>query len=340
MAHCESWPLVGACLPSCWSTDPNEWSADQARAVRIATAMLRKATGNVFGLCTVTLRPCRSRRCRETYPYLGVPLAFSPWTPVLHDGQVYNVSCGCQSGDCGCGAICEVPLDGPVYDVLNVKVDGVVLDADTYWVDNHNRLVRRGGQPCFPVCQDMELPDTEPGTWSVTYRRGALPDADGELALTLLAVEVDKLCKGDRSCTLPKGTTRISREGMDIEILVPAGRTGIRLVDNWIESVNPHNARGPMAVYSPDTVRGRRVTWPDTTPAPPAPPGGGTGSYVYTQSAPATVWLIVHNLNFYPAGVTVLDSADQEIVGEVTYPTVNSVRIEFSAPVSGVAYLS
>jgi hypothetical protein len=337
--NCEPWPLVPTCLPAGWSVNPEVWTPEQRTAVRIATSMLRRATAGVYGLCVTTLRPCRTRKCSDRYPYMGVPLSSSPWTPVLHDGKLYNITCGCaDASTCGCGPICEVPLDGPVYDVLSVKVDGVPVDNTTYWVDDYNKLVRRKGSPCWPECQDLELPDTEPGTFSVTYRRGALPDADGELALTLLAVEVAKLCSGDKSCALPRGTTRVSREGIDIEIEIPAGKTGIRLVDNWIDTVNPFSAWAPMRVYSPDTVRGRTRTAP--SPGDVDPPSPGSGSFVYQQTTPAAVWEITHPLGFYPGGVQVLDSAGQEVVGLVTYPAVNVVRIEFSAPVSGVAYLS
>lgn len=339
MADCEPWPLIGSCLPSCWSADPEEWSSDQASAVRVALAMLRRATAGVYGLCRTTLRPCRRERCRDRFPYLGIPLTSSPWTPVLHDGQIYNISCGCEVGGCGCGPICEVPLDGPVYDVLEVKVDGVALDPDTYWVDNNYRLVRRVGYDCFPNCQDMELPDTEPGTWSVTYRRGSLPGADGELALTLLAVEVDKLCRGDRTCTLPKGTTRISREGVDIELVIPAGRTGIRLVDNWIESVNPYKAAAPMRVYSPDTVRGRRRTDVPANPGPGPEPERPL-YYEYHQLTPSDTWIIVHNLGFKPGGVQLVDADGNEFAGEVSYPSLNVIRIEFNTPKTGTAILS
>lgn len=336
---CEPWPLVPTCLPSCWSADPAEWSSDQARAVRIAFARLRKATAGVYGLCRVTLRPCRWKRCHDRFPYLGFPLTDSPWTPVLHDGQVYNIRCGCETNHCGCGPICEVPLDGPVYDVVEVKVDGVVLSPSTYWVDNNYRLVRRRDYPCFPHCQDMELPDSEPGTWSVTYRRGTLPGADGELALTLLAVEVDKMCRDDKSCVLSRRLIRRTREGIEEDFEIAPGYTGIRWVDDWIEANNPYHARAPMGVYSPDTVRGRRRTDVGANPGPGPQPGQPL-YYEYHQTVPAITWVIPHQLGFKPGGVQLVDNAGNEFAGEVSYPSLNVVRIDFNTPRTGTAVLS
>lgn len=266
MEQCEPWPLSPVCLPECWSVEPEEWTSRQRHAVYIAYRMLSKLSGGVFGLCRVTLRPCRQSVCAGSFPYLGVPLNASPWVPVLHDGKPYNIACGCV-GDCGCGPICEIPLDGPVYDVLSVKVDGVEVDPESYRVDRTARgdmLVKQGG-PCWPECQDLELPDDEPGTWSVTYRRGAVPDEDGQLALSLLAVEVDKLCEGRSGCVLSERITRVVREGIEIELDtmadVRAGLTGIPFVDRWILAVNPYGARLPMRAYSPDIMHGRRTVW-------------------------------------------------------------------------------
>lgn len=271
MDVCEPWPLASSCLPDCWSPNPEEWTEQQRAAVETAYAILSKLTAGVYGLCRVTLRPCRQRTCVKGYPYLGTPLTISPWVPVLHDGKIFNVTCQCP-GDCGCGPICEVPLDGPVHDIVAVRVDGEIVEPTTYRVDRTHRgdmLVKESG-PCWPECQDLELPDNEPGTWSVTYRRGTLPDADGELALTLLALEVDKLCHGRRDCVLSERVVRVVREGIEIELdtteQIRQGATGIAFVDRWVGLVNPYGARLQMRAYSPDTVRGRRTIWPFPEP--------------------------------------------------------------------------
>lgn len=67
--------------------------------------------------------------------------------------------------------------------------------------------------------------------------------------------------------------------------------------------------------------------------------GVGTGAYTHIQSTPASIWTIDHNLGFNP-GVTVVDSANSVVEGQIDYLTVNTVRLTFTAAFSGKAYLS
>lgn len=60
--------------------------------------------------------------------------------------------------------------------------------------------------------------------------------------------------------------------------------------------------------------------------------------YIHDQGVPSSSWIINHNLNSYPT-VTVLDSSGKKVFGDVNYPSVNSMTINFSAPFGGKAYL-
>lgn len=61
--------------------------------------------------------------------------------------------------------------------------------------------------------------------------------------------------------------------------------------------------------------------------------------YAHTQSTPESVWEVTHNLNKKPT-VTVVDSADTVVVGEVEYLNNNSVRLTFAGAFSGKAYFN
>lgn len=341
--QCEPWPLSQSCLPSGWSLEPIDWTPEQRNAVEVASALLRRLTGGVYGLCGVKVRPCR-KACAESYG-LSSPLGVSSaWVqPVLFGGRLYNIACGCGGGrSCGCGPICELPLEGNAFDILQVKVDGEVVPNTAYRLDGHRMLVRTDGE-CWPDCQELDKPDTELGTFSVTYRRGALPDAAGRQAMTVLAVELFKACSGVK-CALPARVTSVVREGITYDLVddltvFERGRTGLPRVDMWLAAVNPYAVRAPMSVYSPDLARTRETTWPfEALPDPDPTPG--PLAYQYVQVTPALTWTIPHNLGFYPAGVRVEDTTGADTVGEVSYLDVNTVRIEFNDPVSGVAYLS
>ena len=61
--------------------------------------------------------------------------------------------------------------------------------------------------------------------------------------------------------------------------------------------------------------------------------------YVFTQSTPAAVWTINHDLSKYPA-VSIVDSANDEVIGEVHYTSTSQIVITFSAAFSGKAFLN
>jgi hypothetical protein len=62
-------------------------------------------------------------------------------------------------------------------------------------------------------------------------------------------------------------------------------------------------------------------------------------TYTHDQPVPAGTWDITHNLGGHPS-VTVVDSADTQCFGRVQYLSDMAVRVTFSAPFAGKAYLS
>ena len=67
--------------------------------------------------------------------------------------------------------------------------------------------------------------------------------------------------------------------------------------------------------------------------------GAGDAHYAHIQSTPEAVWEVTHNLNKKPT-VTVVDSADTMVMGEVEYINNNSVRLTFAGAFSGKAYFN
>lgn len=286
--HCQLWQVDPDCrLPQGWTADPLNWPPAQRRAMMLASEHLYYTTGKAYGTCMVHMRPCRLR-CTE-----AATAPTGPLNPVLWNGAVINATgCGC-AGSCGCNPICEVLLDGPVAGIVRVTVDGVTVPDSTYRVDDHHRLVRQGGG-CWPHCQNMALPDGEPGTWSIVYWRGRDIPPLGRHAVTQLAIEYHKLCTGDPSCVLPERVTQVTRQGVTYTLENGPRETGVRVVDDWVRLVNPYGLTEPgMAVYSPDTQpAGRYQTWP----TPQYEPSGGT-----TFDLPPT--MNIHHLGGLNIGV-------------------------------------
>lgn len=64
-----------------------------------------------------------------------------------------------------------------------------------------------------------------------------------------------------------------------------------------------------------------------------------TGTYIYSQSPASDHWRINHNMNKYPS-VTIVDTANTVVVGDVVYIDANTVECLFTSPFSGTAYLN
>jgi len=68
-------------------------------------------------------------------------------------------------------------------------------------------------------------------------------------------------------------------------------------------------------------------------------PGGNTRRYVHTQGSPNTSWSITHALGGKPS-VTIVDTSDTHVVGDVTYNSTTSITVAFTAAFAGYAYLT
>lgn len=258
-APCETWPVSWPCDVSCLSPTVT------GDAVEVASAVVWALSGRQFGLCEVTLRPCR-RTCYGA-PW---PRGWSEWagwsggwpTPVLHGGRWFNVACGACGDGCSCSALEEVVLPGRVHDVTRVTVDGTPLVTGAYRVDDNRVLVRVDGGR-WPECNDLTLADTQPGTWSVAARYGEVPPAGGDWAVGELACELAKAMVGE-DCRLPRNVSQLVRQGVtisfpDVTEMLRQRRTGLYLTDLFIETYNPHHLVRRAKTYGVDTPRARRV---------------------------------------------------------------------------------
>jgi hypothetical protein len=62
-------------------------------------------------------------------------------------------------------------------------------------------------------------------------------------------------------------------------------------------------------------------------------------NYVHDQQVASATWVITHNMGKRPS-VSIVDTADDEVIGQVTYNSNNQVTLTFSSAVSGKAYLN
>lgn len=254
---CADWPVT-------WTCDLDTLNpAVTGIAVSMATETLYALTGMRFGLCEVTLRPCRSDcGTGSFFDDFGPPWSSSYYPqPALIGGLWYNLTCGSCTSGCSCSEVSEVRLPAPVYDITEVVIDGVVLGSSAYRLDNNRILVRTDGGR-WPWCNDLSI-DSGEGAWSVTARYGEPLPEGAELAMGQLACEIAKAADGG-DCKLPAGLQQLVRQGVtisypDVGELFRQGRTGLYLVDMFVATWNPYGLRQRSRVYSVDGPQVRRA---------------------------------------------------------------------------------
>ena len=65
----------------------------------------------------------------------------------------------------------------------------------------------------------------------------------------------------------------------------------------------------------------------------------GDANFVFTQGSVATQWVVDHNLG-KKCSVTVIDSANEVVIGQVTYNSDNRVTLDFDGSFSGKAFFN
>lgn len=262
---------MSACVPdnAIWP-DPSildnpEITADQIeRALAYGWGMIQTLSGYSISICPITVRPPAGRGGGRSYTIAPVNwIHDAPFHPIqTNTGDLVNVLC-CGDNECGCDWVRGVHLPGPVGPIVSVVIGGVEIPPSAYRVDDNHMLVRQDGE-AWPYSQDQNLPAGDPGTFLVTYYRGAVADGLVRYAAGTLASEYLKAVTGDTDCRLPSGTTNIIRQGLTIEIekdIFENGLTGIPEVDTVTGTYNPYRLKTPPAVFSIDTMPARQTTF-------------------------------------------------------------------------------
>jgi len=259
---CETWDPLWNCDVACESPGVT------GEAAAAATEVVWALSGRQFGLCEVTLRPCRQGCATYPWPNSGLAGTWSEWpgsgwlSVALVGGAWFNFVCGrCTSG-CSCTTVSEVLLPVPVYRIVEVRVDGTPLVTGAYRLDDARRLVRTDGGE-WPRCNDLNLDDTEEGTWSVTAEYGREVPTLGRLAVGELACQLLRARTGE-DCLLPTNVTQLIRQGVTIQMpdsieLLRLGMTNLYLVNLFIQTYNPNRLTRRSGVYSIDSSPARRV---------------------------------------------------------------------------------
>lgn len=262
-------PQYGPCTPwidgddiQGFCTIPTDGSCDLDALALEASQIMFEVSGRQYaGNCERTVRPGdQNSTCWSNWIYSGVTWSWW-WGGYEWGGWGWWDGNGMR---CGCRPLSRVLLSGyPVTEIVEVKIDGVVLTPDTYRLDGWRHLTRMRdpAEPTipqfWPACQILDLEDTEPGTWSVTYKSGMAPPLAGKDAAAALACEL-YAAKTGGACKLPSKAVRIVRQGLTIERLnsfaqmLLSGSTGVPAIDMFMGGYNPGKLRRRPSIWSPD----------------------------------------------------------------------------------------
>lgn len=245
---------VGGCVVTycgSWVTRQDLTCCDDAplpmidRNLTAASEILYQLTGERFGTCLATFRPC----CNQGRGMM---------MPMRIDGEWVNSgACGCFTDVCGCRSFAVVDLGKKVQEVVSITIDGVPLESGDYWLNEGRYLIKTEGR--WPNCQDMSVPEG-PGTWIIEVVIGTPVPESLKQAAASLASEMVKACQGDPSCRLPAKAQTVAKQGLTIDLLNTA-----QFTDLWLTPLEEVNLA--VAAFNPDRLRRPpKVVFPEVSP--------------------------------------------------------------------------
>jgi hypothetical protein len=219
------WPVDAE---SCGLADLDTEDPIFIASVATASSIMTRLSAYTVGTCDAEIRPLN--QCRE-----------------------------CRSWCCGGGD--SLPLKGPfstsVWDVTRVRL-GADEYPDTSWrYDRPSSTLYRVPPDVWPKKDEKWSDAGEGEAFVVDAEIGTPPDAWALDVAARLVKELYLSCTGAK-CRLPSNVTTVTAQGITVRLRDDEVNTFIPELGAWMASVNPHNARLPGAVFSPDLAAARR----------------------------------------------------------------------------------
>ena len=141
------------------------------------------------------------------------------------------------------------------------------------------------------------------------------------------------------------------KNGNEITINASGGGSGVTLIDN-LNTTTP--GQGALDARQGNVLKGMipNVVYDVTSTSATAALSANQGyilnnlinekqdkNFYFTQTTASNTWVITHNLNKYPSA-TIIDSAGTEVVGNITYNSLNQITITLSGAFKGSATLN
>lgn len=198
-------------------------------SVATASSIMTRLSGYTVGLCEAEIRPL-------------------------------NLCPECRTWCCG-GAD-AIYLKGPfsisVWDVTRVRLGADDYPETSWRFDRDSRMLYRVPPDVWPT-RDEKWSDAGKGeAFVVDAEVGTPPDSWALDVAARLTKELYLSCTGGGKCRLPSNVTNVTAQGITVRLRDDEVNTFIPELGAWMNAVNPHNARLPGAVFSPDLAAARR----------------------------------------------------------------------------------
>lgn len=221
------WPVD---VDSCGLADLNEDDPIFIAAVATASSIMTRLSAYTVGTCEAEIRPL-------------------------------NLCPDCRSWCCG-GAdsiYLRGPFSIPVWDVTRVRLGADEYPLTSWRFDRDSRMLYRVPPDVWPRKDEKWSAAGEGEAFVVDAVIGTPADAWALDVAARLVKELYLSCT-DKKCRLPSNVTTVTSQGITVRLRDLEINTFIPELGAWMNGVNPHNARLPGAVFSPDIAGARRGT--------------------------------------------------------------------------------
>lgn len=154
-----------------------------------------------------------------------------------------------------CGGSDALHIKGPyainVWDVTAVRLGPTEYPANTWRFDRPSSMLWRVPPDTWPLRDEKWSENGEGEAFVVDATIGTPPDAWALDVAARLTEELVLSCVG-KKCRLPSNVTTVTAQGVTVRLRDEEVNTLIPELGAWINAVNPHGARLPAAVFSPD----------------------------------------------------------------------------------------
>ena len=213
---------------SCGLADLDPESPLFLQSVETASSIMTRLSGYTIGQCEVEIRPL-------------------------------NLCPECRTWCCGGGDAIHItsPFNLSVWDVSRVRLGADEYPTSSWRFDRNSRMLYRVPPDVWPKRDEKWSDAGEGEAFVVDATVGTPPDSWGLDVVSRLTKELFLSCTG-KKCRLPSNVTSVTSQGITVRLRDDEINTFIPELGAWVNAVNPHGARLPAAVYSPDLATARR----------------------------------------------------------------------------------